>query len=125
MDITVLLINAIATPILVLLTMYARSRISSGERREKREDAYIDVLTNRVTQLEKDLQEVRVELKNRDVEYVELFQKYTSLRAKHEVLLADFEITKRELHATQAELTALKDDIKKKANLAAGEMQKL
>lgn len=124
-DILTLMINAVATPLLVLATMWVRSLISVGERRQKREDGFIDELVKRVAHLETEIKEVRVELKNRDEEYLKIYQQYTTLKAKYEVLLAEHDQLRVEFDRTAKELGALKEDIKDKAAKAAQEMQKL
>lgn len=127
MDITLvtLIVNAIATPILVLITMWLKSIIARGERDERRHDGYISNLERRIQALEKEVREVRVELKNRDAEYLALYKDYTTLKAKHEVLQVDHEELKKLHDEVAAELTALKDDIKKKAEETARAMQQL
>jgi chromosome segregation ATPase len=120
-----LLINAIATPLLVLLTMWFRSSLSTKERTEKREDGFITGMEERIAQLEREVREVRIELKNRDAEYLDLFKVYTTLKAKHEVLEADHEELKKQYNATATELGTLKDDIKQKADEAAASIQKI
>lgn len=124
-----LIVNGIATPILVLVTMWVKQALSSNEKRERRSDAiedeYRKETTARIDSLEREIRELRMELKNRDAEYIELYKQYTTLKAKHEVLETDYNQTVKELHATQKELSALKEDIKTRASLVAGEMQKL
>ena len=55
-----LILNLIATPVLVLLTLWAKARISTQERHDRREDDYFDNLSERVVHLEKEIREVRV-----------------------------------------------------------------
>ena len=124
-DFITLVVNVIATPLLVVLTMWVRSQISSKERDQKREDGFIDELIKRVAQLETDIKEVRAELKNRDAEYLSLYQQHTTLKAKYEVLSAEYEQLRKDYESTASELNALKEDIKTKAAAAAKEMQKI
>jgi chromosome segregation ATPase len=124
-DFITLVVNVIATPLLVVLTMWVRSQISSKERDQKREDGFIDELIKRVAQLETDIKEFRAELKNRDAEYLALYQQHTTLKAKYEVLSAEYEQLRKDYESTASELNALKEDIKTKAAQAAQEMQKI
>ena len=62
--------------------MWVRSQISSKERDQKREAGFIDELIKRVAQLETDIKEVRAELKNRDAEYLALYQQHTTIESK-------------------------------------------
>jgi chromosome segregation ATPase len=124
-DFITLVVNVIATPLLVVLTMWVRSQISSKERDQKREDGFIDELIKRVAQLETDIKEVRAELKNRDAEYLALYQQHTTMKAKYEVLSAEYEQLRKDYENTASELNALKEDIKTKAAAAAKEMQKI
>ena len=124
-DILTIVLNVIATPLLVVLTMWVRSQISSKERDQKREDGFIDELIKRVAQLETDIKEVRAELKNRDAEYLSLYQQHTTLKAKYDVLSAEYEQLRKDYESTASELNALKEDIKTKAAAAAKEMQKI
>ena len=124
-DLLTIVLNVIATPLLVVLTMWVRSQISSKERDQKREDGFIDELIKRVAQLETDIKEVRAELKNRDAEYLALYQQHTTLKAKYEVLSAEYGQLRRDYESTASELNALKEDIKPKAAAAAKEMQKI
>lgn len=114
---------------MVLITLWAKSAIKINSNRERRndatEDAYRSELTRRIESLEKDVRELRVELKNRDAEYLQLYQEHTTLKAKYEVLQSDYDQTVKELHETQAELMALKEDIKTKALAAAQEMTRI
>lgn len=106
MDYT-LLINAIATPLLVILTLWVRSMVSSKERSEKREDKFIADLERRLQSVEQELKVVRVELKNRDKDYLELYKEHTTLKAKYEVLMADHEELKKQYEHTVSELSRL------------------
>jgi len=124
-DLLTLVVNVIATPLLVVLTMWVRSQISSKERDQKREAVFIDELIKRVAQLETDIKEVRAELKNRDAEYLALYQQHTTMKAKYEVLSAEYEQLRKDYENTASELNALKEDIKTKAAAAAKEMQKI
>lgn len=111
-ELLTIIINAIATPVLVLLTMWIRNSFSTEERRQKREDGFIDDLRLRIEALEKELKVVKVELKNRDAEYVELFQKYTTLKAQYEVLQVDHNLLKKQYDQTVAELARLGTTVK-------------
>lgn len=120
-----LIVNAIATPFFVLLTMWVRSASTQKDRISKREDGFITGMEKRIDTLEREIREVRVELKNRDAEYLTLYKDYTTLRAQHEVLEIDHEELKKHYNATVDELATLKEDIKKKANEAAASIDKL
>lgn len=124
-ELITLIINVIATPLLVVLTLWVRSSISTKERDQKREDGFINELIKRVENLESEIKEVRVELKNRDAEYLALYQQHTTMKAKYEVLLAEHDQLRKEFDSTALELSALKEDIKEKAAKAAQEMQKI
>lgn len=124
-ELITLIINVIATPLLVVLTLWVRSSISTKERDQKREDGFINELIKRVENLESEIKEVRVELKNRDAEYLALYQQHTTMKAKYEVLLAEHDQLRKEFDSTALELSALKEDIKAKAAKAAQEMQKI
>lgn len=102
-----LIINAIVTPILVFITMWLNRAISSGERRDKRDDGFISDLKQRLTNLEREIKEVRVELKNRDAEYIVLFKEHTTLKAKYEVLQIEHDELKAQYENTAAQLAQL------------------
>lgn len=102
-----LVINAIVTPFLVLLTMWAKSNRSSREHAVIREDGFINELNKRVQALEQEIKEVRAELRHRNKEYLELYQEHVTLRAKYEVLEADHVQLKKEYENTVAELSRL------------------
>lgn len=102
-----LIINAIVTPLLVVLTLWVRSIISTKERTEKREDKFIADLEKRLQTVENELRVVRVELKNRDADYLELYKEHTTLKAKYEVLTADHEELKKQYEHTVSELSRL------------------
>ena len=128
----ILVINAIVTPLLVIGTLWVRSRIASDTRTDARQDGLIKNLVERVDtcesrhdKREKEIREIRMELKNRDAEYVSLFQQHTTLKAKYEVLSADHQQLKKEYEETAQQLATLKTDIKDKAELAAKEMAKI
>lgn len=125
MEFATLVVNAILTPVLVLLTLWAKSGISQKERMTKREDGFIEGLAKRIEDLEKEVREVRVELKNRDAEYLNLYKDYTTLKAKYEVLQVDHTELRKQHDATALELANLKEDIKKKADDAAQAMKSL
>lgn len=114
-----LLINAVATPILVILTLWVRSVISQKDRQEMREDGFIAGLEKRIASLEKEVREVRIELKNRDAEYLSLYKEYTTLKAKHEVLSVDHDELKKKYEATVKELNDLRLSIQATAVQAA------
>lgn len=122
--------NVIITPTLVLATMWVRNSFNKEERRDKRDDKYLENLELRVRDLEKrldlkekEMREIRVELKNRDAEYIELYKIYTTLKAQHEVLQADHDDLKKQYDATSTELANLKEDIKRKADEAAANLK--
>lgn len=106
-----LAINAVLTPLLVILTLRTRAGISKGERDEKRHDGFITGLERRILALEKEVREVRIELKNRDEEYLQLYKEYTTLKAKYEVLQADHEELKKKYEHTVSELARLGTDL--------------
>jgi len=122
-DTITFIVNVLLTPALVLITMWVKNSFSKEERQQKREDGFIADLKDRVDLLEREVREVRVELKNRDAEYVSLYKEHTTLKAKYEVLLTDHDKLKRDYEATAIELTTLKQDIKKKADEAAKQLQ--
>lgn len=102
-----LVINAIVTPLLVVFTMWAKSSVSSRNHATVREDGFISELNNRVKALEKEIREVRAELKNRDGDYLELYKEHTTLKAKYEILFADHEDLKKQYEHTVEELSHL------------------
>jgi chromosome segregation ATPase len=102
-----LIINALITPLLVVLTMWFKSGISAKDRASLREDGFITGLEKRVLDLEKEIREVRVELKNRDTEYLTLYKEHTTLKAQYEVLQADHEELKKKYEQTVSELARL------------------
>ena len=104
-------INAVITPLLVLLTLWVRSNISKGERDEKRHDSFVAGMEKRIIALEKEVREVRIELKNRDAEYLALYKEHTTLKAKYEVLQADHEELKKKYEHTVEELAKLGTNI--------------
>ena len=108
-----LLINAVLTPILVLITLWVRSSISRSQHALDREDGFISGLEKRIISLEKEVREVRIELKNRDEEYLQLYKEHTTLKAKYEVLVADHNDLKQKYEHTVAELTRLGNDLTK------------
>lgn len=105
--ITTLLINAIATPVLVLITMWLNRSISSGERRDNRDDGFIADMKKRLDSLEREIKEVRIELKHKNAEYLALYTQHTELKAKYEVLQADHEELKAKYENTASELAKL------------------
>lgn len=102
-----LIINAVMTPLFVILTLWARSIVSSKNHAILREDGFIAGMDKRIMALEKELREVRIELKNRDADYLELYKEHTTLKAKYEVLQVDHEQLKKEYGHTVEELTRL------------------
>jgi chromosome segregation ATPase len=102
-----LIANAVITPVLVLVTLWVKSSISKQAKRDEREDGFIADIKERITDLEREIKEVRVELKNRDAEYLELYKAHTTLKAKYEVLQADHEDLKQKYEHTVAELAQL------------------
>lgn len=102
-----LIINTIVTPILVLATLWLKASVSSRNHTTVREDGFISELNIRVKNLEKEIREVRAELKNRDADYLDLYKEHTTLKAKHEVLLADHEELKKQYENTVGELSRL------------------
>lgn len=120
-----LIVNVLLTPALVLITMWVRNSFAKDERQAKREDGLISDLIKRVDDLERQLREVRAELKNRDAEYVDLYKQHTTLRAKYEVLLIDHDKLRKDYDETANELLTLKHDIKSKADEAAKQLQSI
>ncbi len=128
----ILIINVIATPLVTLLTLWIKGALESQKRQDIREDGLIKGLELRVLALEKrldekerEIKEIRVELKNRDEEYIKLYKEHTTLKAKYEVLLIDHDKLRKEYEQTQTELTVLKSDIKKRAEISAESANKL
>lgn len=119
MDATILtlIINAVVTPLLVIATLWVKSQTASKNHTLTREDGFIAELNKRVQTLEKEIREVRIELKNRDAEYLELYKEHTTLRAKYEVLSADHDDLKKKYEATVAELSKLGSTCKEEHNL--------
>lgn len=115
-QIAILILNVIATPAMVIITLWVKSLLSSKERIEKREDGFINGLEKRVLDLEREVKEVRVELKNRDKEYFELYKEHTTLKAKYEVLVADYDELKKENEEILNELIAVKESLKECSN---------
>ncbi len=107
-----LIINALLTPVLVIITLQVRSAIQSKEHATAREDGFINGLEKRLQNVEKELREVRVELKNRDAEYLSLYKEHTTLKAKYEVLYADHEDLKKRYQHTVEELASLGTTVK-------------
>ena len=131
-EVFILILNVLVTPLIVLVTLWVRSRIASETRTDERQDGLIKNLIERVDVCEKrhanrdtEIKEIRAELKNRDAEYLKLYQDYTRLKAKHDVLEADHADLKKKYDETAHELATLKVDIKNKAELAAKEMSKI
>jgi uncharacterized protein (DUF3084 family) len=131
--------TAIITPTLTLITLWFKNRNSFQERRDKEYQKYVDALIKDVETLKTELikvqqhleeketaiRTIQTELKNRDEEYLKLFQSNNTLRAQYDNLLADHTKLKIDYDATVAELTQLKSDIKQKADEAAQSIQKL
>lgn len=122
MDINVLtLIGAIIiTPIITILTLWIKNSTAKDTRRDARDDGYIKSLDERITLCEgrhatreKEISEIRQELKNRDVEYVKLYQENATIRAKYEILQEDHDDLKAKYEATVGELSSLKDAVQK------------
>lgn len=118
-------LNFIITPVLALITIYVKSMFESGKRQDIREDGLIKGLQDRVTALEKrlddkerEMREIRVELKNRDEEYIVLYKDYTTLKAKYEVLQIDHQKLREQYEKTENELSVLKQDIKRRAEIS-------
>ena len=122
-NIIVLLMNAVATPLLVIITMGVRNSFDKDKRQEKREDGFIDEMRKRIEILEKEVREVRVELKNRDAEYIELYKKYTTLKAQYEVLEIDHQNLKKEYDELKIEMDTMKTDLKASALKMSDKMQ--
>jgi chromosome segregation ATPase len=128
--------NIFFTPIIVLVTLWVKNKYAQDDRRESRYDKSQDDLLksleervstceSRHTDREKEIKEIRAELKNRDVEYLSLYKEHTTLKAKYEVLLVDHEELKANYDNTVIELSNLKEDIKLKAQQVADNIQNL
>lgn len=104
--------EVVLVPVLTFLTMWVKSSFAKGERQEKREDGFIKQMQLDIEDLKKEIRAVRVELKNRDEEYVKLYQDYTTLKAKHEVLQIDHTQLKKNYDETVAELASVKETIR-------------
>lgn len=125
-ELTITLIaNGILTPILVFLTQWLKDTTNKSLRQEKRDENYMLNLEKRIAGLEREVREVRVELKNRDAEYLALYKEHTTLRAQYEILEIDHAKLKKDYDATVSELAALKQDIKVKAAEAAENLKTL
>jgi len=120
MDHTLIIIGEIVlVPVLTFLTMMAKSNADKEIRRDKRDDGHINTLEARISTLEtrldlkeKEINEIRIELKNRDSEYVKLYQEHITIKAKYEMLLADHEELRKEFEKTVIELSGLKETVK-------------
>ncbi len=131
--------TAVITPTLTLLTLWFKNRNSREERRDKEYQKYVDALLKDVADLkieldeiqlklekkEDDIRTIQTELKNRDAEYLKLYQSNNTLKAQYDNLLADHIKLKVDFDATVAELIQLKSDIKQKTNEAAESIQQL
>lgn len=124
-SVVITILNLIFTPVIVLLTMWAKAGFEKDKRRDNRDDKHFDELENRIMILEKrlddkekEIKEIRVELKNRDVEYIALYKQHTTLKAQYEVLSVDHEELKKLYGETAKELADLKDVLKHKAEKA-------
>lgn len=131
-SILTIIITAILAPLITVLTLWVRGSFDREKRRDARDDKTIAslqeqiiALDKRVSEKEREIREIRVELKNRDVEYLALYKEHTTIRAKYEVLQADYDELKIQHTLVADELTALKNDIKIKAEKAAADMQKI
>lgn len=122
--------EVVLVPVLTFLTMWVKSQNDKDKRRDTRDDGYIQSLSDRVKTCEerhaardREIAEIRVELKTRDVEYAKLYQEHATIRAKYEVLLADHDMLKAAYTATAQELSTLKETLKQDreatSNLAA------
>ncbi len=107
-------------PVLTFMTMWVKSLNARDERRDNRDDGYIKALSDRVNTCEKrhadrdrEISEIRVEMKTRDIEYAKLYQEHATIRAKYEVLVTEHDALRKEYNATVEELAALKEAIKK------------
>lgn len=116
----------LVTPIITLLTMWFRQNSDKDLRRDKRDDSFIKSLEDRITvleqrldQKEKEIREIRHELKNRDAEYLALYQEHTTLRAKYDVLQTDHNELKHQYDLTATELAKLQTTLKEAATLQA------
>jgi peptidoglycan hydrolase CwlO-like protein len=97
-----LIVNAVVTPLLVIVTNLFNNSANSAKRRDARDDNFIRSLEKRLSDLEREIKEVRIELKNRDEEYLALYKEHTTLRAKYDVLQADHEELKQKYENTVA-----------------------
>lgn len=135
-DALIIIGEVVLVPVLTFLTMWVKNYNEKEIRRDNRDDNFIKTLEDRITVLEKrldaketEIREIRHELKNRDAEYVAIYQDYTTLKAKYEVLQHDHDDLKAMYDTTANELSSLKETIKKDrehtANLAASTADKV
>lgn len=128
--------EVVLVPILTFLTIWVRSYNDKELRRDKRDDGYIKSLEDRITALEArldkketDIREINLELKNRDAEYLKIYQEHTTLKAKYEVLQNDYDLLKKNYITMTDEMFLLKETLKKDrentASLAANTAQKV
>jgi len=120
-----LLANGVLTPVLVFFTQWLRDSNNKQLRQEKRDETYMINLEERIKVLEKDIKEVRQELKNSDAEYLQLYKDYTTLKAKYEVLQIDHDELKKQYDTTVTELVNFKEDLKTKAASAAEDLKSI
>jgi chromosome segregation ATPase len=121
MDSPIVIIGEVVlVPVLTFVTMWVRNLNAKDIRRDNRDDNYIKALSDRIDTCEKrhsdrdrEMSEIRVELKTRDVEYAKLYQEHATIRAKYEVLVSEHDMLRKEYDATATELAALKEAIKK------------
>jgi peptidoglycan hydrolase CwlO-like protein len=131
--------TAVIAPSITLLTLWFKNKGSSQERRDKEYEQYVTDLKRTVldlqnqinemhkgaTQREEDIRTIQTELKNRDAEYIKIFQSHTTLRAQYENLSADHSKLKADYDLTSAELIQLKEDIRRKADETAKSIQQI
>lgn len=132
LSVVVTLGNVFFTPVIVLVTLWVRGKINKETRRETREDGLIKSIVERVETCEKrhadrdrEIKEIRTELKHRDDEYIALYKEHTTLRAKYEVLLGDHDELKKQYQVTVSELEILKKDMVKRAEVAVHTVKNL
>lgn len=114
------------TPLVTLLTLWIKGANAKDMRHDARDDAFFRALSGRVDECErrykekdKDIAEIRVELKNRDAEYIKLYQEHTTIRAKYEILQQEYTELKQQYDTTTKELRSLREALTEDRNIAS------
>lgn len=119
-------LNIVFTPLIVLLTMWAKNKFATSQRAEtrfdKQQESLLAAISDRVSACERrhadrdrEMREIKHELKNRDIEYIKLYQDYTTLKAKYEVLNNDHNQLKNDFDLAATEIATLKEDLQRAA----------